>query len=103
MQRQDYIERMIARIAEAIGRALGLARSGQQVEAQRELDAAWSGALGLSRADVQRFDDVTLKALLGAKRTAAASLLDAEAELTELQGDPASAPELRALATFLRR
>ena len=103
MQRQDYIERMIAQIAEAMGRALGLAQSGQHVEAQREIDAAWSGVLGLSRADVQRLDDVTLGALLGAKRTAAASLLDAEAELKELQGDPASPPRLRALAAILRR
>jgi hypothetical protein len=103
MQRQDYIERMIAQIAEAIGRALGLARSGQPIEAQSELDAAWSGALGLSRGDVQRLDDVTLRALLGAKRTAAARLLDAEAELKELQGDLASPPQLRALATTLRR
>ena len=53
MQRQDYIERLIAQIAEAIARALGLARDGRQVEAQTELDAAWSGALGLSRGDVQ--------------------------------------------------
>jgi hypothetical protein len=103
MQRQDYIERMIAQIAEAIGRALGFATTGRPLEAQGELDAAWSASIGLRRADVQRLDVATLRSLLGAKRAAAATLLEAEADVKQLRGDLGSESALRTLATMLRQ
>jgi hypothetical protein len=100
--KQDYIERMIAQIAEAIGRVLGLARSGRSEEAQREIDAAWAGVIGLRRADLERLDDATLRALVGAKAEAAAALLDAEATVREAASDAAAATRLRTLAAGLR-
>lgn len=87
MQRDDYFERMVQQIAAAIARALGLAKAGQVDDAQRELDAAWSGVVGMRRADVMRLDATTLRALLGPKAAAAASLLDAQAELNEARGE----------------
>lgn len=103
MQRQDYIERMIAQIAAAIAHVLGLARSGQGDQAERELEATWARVIGLRRMDVDRLDDATLRALLGNKRVPAATLLDAEADLRRLRGDLESASRLEALATILRR
>jgi hypothetical protein len=102
MQRQDYIERMIAQMAAAIARVLGLAKSGQPEEAQRELAATWSNVVGLRRTDVDRLDEATLRTLLGDKRLAAAALLEAEADVKRSQGDLQSASRLAALATTLR-
>jgi len=103
MQRQDYIERMIQQVAAAIARALGMAQRGRSDEARHELDAAWSGALGLRRGDVERFDDATLRMLLAGRIEPAAALLDAEAEVRRAAGDAAAAERLRAVAGRLRR
>jgi hypothetical protein len=103
MQRQDYIERMIQQVAAAIGRALGASQSGQPDEALRELDATWSSVLGVRRADVERVDDATLRVLLHGKLEPAVALLDAEAEVRQVQGDDASADRTRGLALRLRR
>jgi hypothetical protein len=102
MQRQDYIERMIAQIVAAIARVFGLARSEQPEKAQRELAATWSNVVGIRRTDVDRLDEATLRALLGDKWLAAATLLEAEADLKRSQGDLQSASRLAALATMLR-
>jgi hypothetical protein len=103
MQRQDYVERMIRQIAEAIGRALGFTQSGQHDDAQRELDGAWASAIGMRRGDVTRLDEATLRALLGAKARAASMLLDAQADLDVARGEEAAAGRLRDLAERLRR
>ncbi len=102
MQRQDYIERLIQQIAAAVARALGAARNGHPDDAQRELEATWSGVLGLRRGDVDRVDEATLRALLGAKKEPAAALLEAEAEVRQSKGDDVGAARLRALAARLR-
>jgi hypothetical protein len=102
VQKQDYLERLIAQFAEAIGRALGIAKSGQTSEAQAELDALWTRSLGLRRSDVDRLDLSTLRALLGGKHKAAAMLLDAEADVRESAGDAATASRIRALAGALK-
>jgi hypothetical protein len=102
MLKQDYIERMIAQIAQAVGRILGLAQSGRMEEAQREIEAAWSGLIGLRRSDVERLDEATLRSLLGAKRGVAADLLEAEASVREARGESAGAAKLRGLAASLR-
>jgi hypothetical protein len=102
VQRQDYIERLIAQIADAIAHILGLAKSGRPEEAEHALTATWSSVLGLRRADVDHLDASTLRALLGEKRLAAASLLDAEADLRRSRGDLPSASRLSALAASLR-
>lgn len=101
MQKQDYLERLIAQFAEAIGRAWGIAKSGQPAEAQAELDALWTRSLGLRRSDADRLDLATLRVLLGAKSAAAAMLLDAEADIRESAGDATAPVRLRALARGL--
>jgi hypothetical protein len=101
MQKQDYIERMIAQIAAAIGRIMGFASSGQPEQAERELAAAWSGLLGMRRSDLERLDASTLRALLGDRRMAAAQLLEAEAGWRRSQGDVVAADRLTALAARL--
>ena len=102
MLKQDYIERMIAQIAEAVGRILGLVGEGHPEDAEREIEGAWSGVIGLRRSDVDRLDETTLVALLGAKSTIAADLLGAEASVREARGDSVAAARLRALAERLR-
>jgi hypothetical protein len=102
MQRQDYIERMIQQVAAAIGRALGMAQSGRPEDAQHELDATWSGVLGIRRSDVERLDEATLRMLLNGKLEPAAALLDAEADLLQARGDDALAARVRGLAGRLR-
>jgi hypothetical protein len=102
VQQRDYIERLIAQVAAAIGRSLGLAKSGEADEAERDLAATWSSLLGLRRADVDRLDEATLRALLGDKRLAAAMLLDAEAELKRSQGQAEVAARLASIAAGLR-
>jgi hypothetical protein len=102
MQRQDYIERMIQRVAAAIGRAAGAAQSGRLEEAQQQPDATWSGVLGVRRSDVERLDEATLRMLLNGKLEPAAALLDAEADLLQVRGDDALAAQARRLAAGLR-
>jgi hypothetical protein len=102
VQKQDYLERLIAQFAEAIGRALGVAKSGQTNEAQAELDGLWTRSLGLRRSDADRLDLSTLRALLGAKCMPASMILDAEADIRESAGDAATATRIRALASALR-
>ncbi|MCL2448599.1 MAG: hypothetical protein FWD17_06615 [Polyangiaceae bacterium] len=101
MQQQDYIERMIAQIAAAVARILGLAKATPE-EAERELASTWSGVIGLRRADIDRLDASTVRALLGPKRVAAAMLLDAEADVRRSQGQIDDAERLAALAAKLR-
>ncbi len=94
---------MIRQIAEAIGRALGFTKSGQHDDAQRELDGAWTAAIGMRRGDVTRLDEATLRALLGAKTRAASMLLDAQADLHAARGEDAASARLRDIAERLRR
>jgi hypothetical protein len=101
MQRQDYIERLIAQIAAAIAAVLGAASAGRFEEAERDLEQAWR-ALGLRRADAMRLDDDTVRALLGAKTGLAARLFDAQAAVAEARGAKAEAAASRARAENLR-
>jgi hypothetical protein len=102
MQRQDYIERMIAQITAAIARILGLAKGGTPDEAERELALTWSGMIGLRRTDLERLDGATARAILGEKRVLAAMLLEAEADIRRLQGQQESAGRLAELAARMR-
>ncbi|MGD0675027.1 MAG: hypothetical protein ABSC94_06375 [Polyangiaceae bacterium] len=102
MQRQDYLERMLEQVAAAIARAAGFSQAGRSEEAQRELDGVWSSALGLRRGDVERFDEPMLRVLLGPKIGPAAALLDAQADLLQMQGDGKGSVRLRELAQKIR-
>jgi hypothetical protein len=102
-QREDWIERAIRQIAEAIAHALNLAASGRAEEAADALDRAWTSQIGLRRADVRALDDASLAALLGPKVELAARALEAEAAIAELRGDTDEAARARRRAESLAR
>jgi hypothetical protein len=101
--REDYVERTIRQIAEAVARLLGFARSGQHELAEIELDHLYVERLGLKRSLVARLSVDTLAALLGDKKSVAIELLRAEAELRLAQGRTADSRDLLAAADALRR
>jgi hypothetical protein len=98
MQQRDYIDRMIQQIATAIAAVLGRVAKGEIVEAERDLDAAWS-SLGVRRCDLLRLDDATVRVMLGPKSELAARLAVAQASLEEARGAIAEAETLRRRAT----
>jgi hypothetical protein len=102
MQRRDYLEKMIEQLAAAIAQLMGLAREQRFEEAEQALDAAWSSAVAFRRADAARLDDATLRMLLGAKVSLAASLFEAEAGLADARGDAARAVALHRRVAALR-
>lgn len=102
VQQRDYFERLMEQIVGAIATIAGFARSGQLVQAERELDRAWSALLGLRRADASQMDDATLRVMLGSKSGAAARLFGAEAEIEDARGNSAAAEALRRREAALR-
>lgn len=46
MQRQDYLERLIEKVAAAVASVIGLVREKRFDEAERALDEAWTSAIG---------------------------------------------------------
>lgn len=102
MQKRDYFEGMIDRIAAAVSKIAGLAHDARLDEAEAALDAAWSAGINFKRRDADRLDDATLKLLLGPKATLVASLLDAEAAIEDARNDAARAAKLRSRADRLR-
>jgi hypothetical protein len=102
MQKRDYLERMIEQLAAAIAHVLGLAGERRFAEAERELEQAWSSAVGFRREDAARLDDTTLRMLLGAKAELAAQLFEAEAALAEARGDEGLAASRRRRASALK-
>jgi hypothetical protein len=81
VQRQDYIERLIQQVAQAIARALGFAQSGDVERAKEELHSTWASFIGLRREDLVRLDAATARALLADRRELAIRILEAEAKL----------------------
>lgn len=73
--RRDYIERMIQKLAEAIARALGLARSGRAEEGIDALEDAVASGLGMPLPMLLKLTPATLFSLFGKER----ALLLAEA------------------------
>jgi hypothetical protein len=101
MQQSDYIERLIRQVAQAIAAALGLAHAGDPQRALEDLDATWSSAIGLRRADLERLDAKSLRAILGPKCEAAVRLLEAAATLQETRGDIVARDATRRLLATL--
>ena len=101
MQKRDYFERMIEQIAAAVACAAGVAHGGRPEEAERAIDDAWFGGLGLRKSDAMRLDVGTLRALLGAKAEFGARLLEAQGEVEEARGDGAAARAARRRAVEL--
>jgi hypothetical protein len=101
--RDDFLMRMIARIVELIGRAMGLAKQGKHDEAENAIDDAYKKELGMPRPMLDRLDPATVVSTLGGEKTVVVTaLLDAEAQLAELAGDDARAAERRARAAAIR-
>lgn len=103
MLRDDFLMRLIRRIGDLIGRAIGLARQGQHEEAERAIEDAYKNELGMPRAMLDRLDPQTVARTLGGEKSVVVTaLLDAEAQLSELAGDEARATERRARANEIR-
>lgn len=99
MIREDFLLRMIQRLAEVIGRALGLARNGKVDEAERALDEATTGFAGMRRSMLDRLaPDEVVHALGPEKSMAIAAILDAEAEIRNDPSRAARANAIRAAA-----
>jgi hypothetical protein len=102
MLQRDYLMRMIEQFVQAIGRMLGLAKSGRFDDARTELDGAYA-TLGISRRMLERLDDASLRLLLGEdKIRVLVMLLDAEAELLALEGKDAEARSVKARSARLK-
>jgi len=102
MLQRDYLMRMIEQFVQAIGRMLGLAKSGRFDEARTELDAAYA-SLGVSRRMVDRLDDASLRLLIGEEKLRVlVMLLEAEAELLVLEGKTAEGHSMAARAAQLK-
>lgn len=93
MQREDFIERMIRQLAEALARIAGRTASGKLDEAIQESDRAWTDLLDVPRDLVDRLDGPTLAQLLAdpIKMRIAGELLAAEARVHQAKGNPVHA------------
>lgn len=98
MFQRDYLMRMVAQVAQAVARALGLIAKRKNDEAQQELDTGY-GALGMDRELLLILDGPTLARQLGDDQriTAAMTLLLCDAELQLARADrPGAQKRLRA-------
>jgi hypothetical protein len=90
--RQDYIERMIQKLAETIARALGLARSGQHDEGIALVEDAIASGFGLPLSMLLGLTPDTVRSLIGAPRVPALiEALRAYTEMLRLAGRDAEA------------
>jgi hypothetical protein len=103
--REDYLERMIRQLAQALARILGLRRRGETEAALEELDAAVAAVAGLDPRAVEASDPALLAALLREPdRLAALGRLLAEragVEDDRGEGERAAATRARALGLLL--
>jgi hypothetical protein len=102
--RQDYIERLIQKLAESIARALGVARSGQPDEGVAILEGAIASGFGLPLAMLLKLTPDTVRSLVGIDRAPAlAGALRAHAEVLKLAGRDVDARASERLASELER
>jgi hypothetical protein len=102
--RQDYIERLIQKLAETIARALGVARSGQPDEGISLVEDAVASGFGLPLGMLLKLTPDTVRSLVGVDRAPAlAEALLAHAEMLKLAGREAEARASERLATELER
>jgi hypothetical protein len=93
VQREDFIERMIRQLAEALARIAGRTANGKLEEALAESDRAWTDLLDVPRDLIERLDGPTLAQLLAdpMKMRIAGELLAAEARVHQAKGNPVHA------------
>jgi hypothetical protein len=100
--RQDYIERLIQKLAEAIARALGLARAGRREEGIELLEDAVASGLGMPLPMLLKLTPDTLFSLFGKERsTLLAEALRAHEGMLVAAGRAGEAERSGALAAAL--
>lgn len=103
MLRDDFLVRMIRRLGDLIGRAIGLARGGKHDEAQEAVAEIYKSELGMPRDMLEKLDAQTVASTFGAEKSMIiAALLDAEAQLASFAGDRARATERGTRANAIR-
>jgi hypothetical protein len=101
--RQDYIERLIQKMAEAIARAVGLARSGNVDEGIAALENAIASQLGMPLSMLLKLAPQTIVSMLGEEKARLlVDALDARAELERLADRTLEADQFVATAEALR-
>lgn len=102
--RQDYIERVIQKLAEAIAQALGLARSGRPDEGLTLVDDAIASGLGLPLPMLLSLTPETVWSLLGPQKARSfAEALRARAGILSQAGRTNEATASERLASVLER
>ncbi|HEY3495670.1 MAG TPA: hypothetical protein VGK73_13325, partial [Polyangiaceae bacterium] len=97
--RRDYIERLIQKLAEAIARALGRARSGETEEGLAVVEKAIASELGMPLAMLLKLTPRTIVNLLGEEKARLlAQALEARGEILKLAGRSDDAEESLATA-----
>jgi hypothetical protein len=97
--RRDFIERLIQKMAEAIARALGLAKSGATEEGIKAVETAVAAELGMPLPMLLKLTPTTIVSLLGTEKARLlVDALRAHAEMLELAGRPLEARDSRATA-----
>jgi hypothetical protein len=100
--RRDYIERMIQKLAEAIARALGMARAGRSDEGIEVLEDAVASGLGMPLPMLLKLTPETLVSLFGKERARLlAEALRAHEAMLELADRKDEAEASRTLAAAL--
>jgi hypothetical protein len=100
--RQDYIERLIQKLADAVARALGLSRSGRGEEGIELLEDAVASGLGMPLPMLLKLTPDTLFSLFGKERTAMlAEALRAHENMLAAAGRPSDAERSGKLAAAL--
>lgn len=98
--RRDYIERLIQKMAEAIARALGLARAGKTEEGIDTVEKAIASELGMPLAMLLKLTPKTMVNLLGEEKARLlVDALRARAEMLQLAGRTNDADESFATAS----
>ena len=100
--RQDYIERALQKLAEAVARALGLARSGAHEAGLELLEDALASSFGMPLPMLLKLTPQTVWSLFGpARARLLAEALPAHQAMLELAGRGTEAERWRALAAAL--
>jgi hypothetical protein len=100
--RRDYIERMIQKLAEAIARALGLARAGRGEEGIELLEDAVASGFGMPLPMLLKLTPETVLSLFGKERARhLAEALRAHHGMLELVGRVEESARSGALAAAL--
>jgi len=85
--RKDYIERLIEKLAHAIARALGIARSGRPDEGIAVVEDAIASGFGMPLPMLLKLTPATVSSLFGPERARLlAEALRAHAEMLRLAG-----------------